>query len=243
MRLFTPEYNAMKIIDTQTGKRVGSNQKSLNKKLKEEDPILRNASKELDKEELSPMDPPEAYEAFKPESVDADNYHPLIQQYMKEHVAALEVMDEFEKGMLLFKELGYKLNDEVNTSLRNFFSFFEKNLLDHNRREEHELFPLLNKRLIESGEHSESSEPTTAIDMMEDDHVKFIQLGALVFNMLGLAARLPDPNSRTFTYDAAYDNARELVETIRLHIYREDNVLFPLAHKLITFAEMDAMKA
>ena len=103
MRLFTAEYNAMKIIDTQTGKRVGSDQKSLNKKLKEEDPILRNASKELDKEELSPMDPPEAYEAFKPEAVDADNYHPLIQQYMKEHVAALEVMDEFEKGMLLFK--------------------------------------------------------------------------------------------------------------------------------------------
>jgi iron-sulfur cluster repair protein YtfE (RIC family) len=233
----------MKIIDTKTGKRVGSMTKQINLKLKEEDPILRNAEKDLESEENSPMDPPNAYEANSPDAVNTVEYHALISQYMKEHVAAIEVVDEFEKAMNDFRTVGYKLNDEINSSLRKFFEFFENKLLDHNRREERELFPLLDKRLIESGEHSEGDNPTTAIDLMEDDHVKFIQLGALVFNMLGLAARLPDPNSRMFTYDVAYDNARELVETIRLHIYREDNVLFPLAHKLITFDEMSAMKA
>ena len=102
---------------------------------------------------------------------------------------------------------------------------------------------MLHKRLIESGEHGEGANPTTAVDMMEDDHIKFIQLGALAFNMLGLAARLPDPNSRRFTYDVAYDNSRELIEMLRLHIFREDSVLFPLAHGLITFEEMDAMSS
>ena len=233
----------MKTIDTKTGKRVGQEEKVLNRKLKEEDPILRNASKELDQDELSPMDPPDAYEINTPDQVTENEYHALIKQYMSEHKSAMEVLEDFEKAMLRFKEIGYKLDDEINASFRKFFEFFENNLLDHNRREEHELFPLLDKRMIESGEHSEADNPTTAVDMMEDDHVKFIQLGALVFNMLGLAARLPDPNSRMFTYDVAYDNARELVETIRLHIYREDNVLFPLAHKLITFEEMDAMTA
>lgn len=233
----------MKIIDTKTGKRIGQEQKAVNRKLKEEDPILRNASKELDQDELSPMDPPDAYEINTPDQVSENEYHALIKQYMTEHKSAMEVLEDFEKAMLRFKKTGYKLDDEINTSFRKFFEFFENNLLDHNRREEHELFPLLDKRMIESGEHSEAENPTTAVDMMEDDHVKFIQLGALVFNMLGLAARLPDPNSRMFTYDVAYDNARELVETIRLHIYREDNVLFPLAHKLITFEEMDAMTA
>lgn len=231
----------MKIIDTKTGKRVGSMTKQINLKLKEEDPILRNAEKDLDSEENSPMDPPDAYDIKSPEAVSADQYHGLLRQYMKEHVAATAVLDEFEKAMADFKTSGYQLNNDINSSLRKFFEFFENNLLDHNRREERELFPLLHKRLIESGEHSEGENPTTAIDMMEDDHVKFIQLGALVFNMLGLAARLPDANSRRFTYDVAYDNSRELIETIRLHIYREDNVLFPLAHKLITFEEMSAM--
>lgn len=231
----------MKIIDTKTGKRVGKEQKEINLKLKEEDPILRNASKQLDQDELSPMDPPDAYEMNTPEVEEKATYHPLIQQYMTEHESALQVVEEFEKAMQRFKEGGYRLDDSINDPLRKFFEFFENNLLDHNRREERQLFPLLHKRLIECGEHSESEKPTTAIDMMEDDHVKFIQLGALVFNMLGLAARLPDVNSRMFTYDVAYDNARELVETIKLHIYREDNVLFPLAHKLITFEEMIIM--
>ena len=233
----------MKIIDTKTGKRVGQEQKDINVKLKEEDPILRNATKDLDQEELSPMDPPEAYEVNAPDAVENADYHSLIQQYMKEHVAATAVIDAFEKAMTAFKEGGYQLTNEINDPLRKFFEFFENNLLDHNQREEKELFPLLHKRLIESGEHSESADPTTAVDMMEDDHVKFIQLGALAFNLLGLAARLPDPNSKQFTYDVAFDNARELIETLRLHIYREDTVLFPLAHQLISSEELDAMKA
>ncbi|MBL4587684.1 MAG: hemerythrin domain-containing protein [Flavobacteriales bacterium] len=232
----------MKIIDTKTGKRVGQEQKEFNIKLKEEDPILRNATKELDEEELSPMDPPDAYDAERTEVKNAQAEHPLIVQYMEEHVAAIKVLDAFEKGINSFKENGYQLTDEINTSFRKFFSFFDDNLLDHNRREEKELFPLLHKKLIEDGEHSEADAPTTAVDMMEDDHVKFIQLGALAFNLLGLAARLPDPNSKRFTYDVAYDNARELIEMIRLHIYREDNILFPLATKLISTQEMDAMK-
>ena len=231
----------MKIIDTKTGKRVGQETKEINKKLKEEDPILRNATKELDQEELSPMDPPEAYDINNPGEGKRSDYHQLIDQYMTEHEAAGKVIDEFEKAMKAFKESGYQLSNQINEPLRTFFEFFENNLLDHNRREERELFPLLHQRLIESGEHSEADDPTTAVDMMEDDHVKFIQLGSLCFNLLGLAARLPDPSSRQFTFDVAFDNARELIETIRLHIYREEHVLFPLAHRLISSSEMDAM--
>jgi iron-sulfur cluster repair protein YtfE (RIC family) len=233
----------MKIIDTKTGKRVGAEAREINKKLKEEDPILRNASKDLDQDELSPMDPPEAHETNTPNPVKEGEEHPLIRQYMDEHVAAIKVVDDFEKSLNSFKESGYKLNNDINSSLRKFFEFFENNLLDHNRREEHELFPLLHKRMIEDGERSISETPTTAVDMMEDDHVKFIQLGALAFNLLGLAARLPDPNSSHFTYDVAYDNARELIEMIRLHIYREDHIVFPLAHKLISWEELSALKS
>ncbi len=230
----------MKIIDTKTGKRVGSMTNQINKKLKEEDPILRNALKEEDPE-FSPMDPPEAYEVDKAAEVSTEDMHPMLQQFMDEHENALVIVEEFEKGLIKFKEDGYQLSNEVNEAFRKFFDFFDSGLLDHNRREEREFFPLLHKRLIESGEHGEGENPTTAVDMMEDDHVKFIQLGALAFNMLGLAARLPDPNSKHFTYDVAFDNGRELIETIRLHIFREDNVLFPLAHKLISFEEMDNM--
>ena len=58
---------------------------------------------------------------------------------------------------------------------------------------------------------------------------------------LGLAARLPDERSRGFVFQTAFNNARELVELIRLHIYREDHVVFPLAQKLISTEELDAL--
>jgi iron-sulfur cluster repair protein YtfE (RIC family) len=98
---------------------------------------------------------------------------------------------------------------------------------------------VLHAKLLAQGEHGTGTVPRTAIDLMEDDHVKFIQLGALTFNLLGLAARLPDARSALFTFDAAYETSRELTETIRLHIYREDNILFPLAHKLLSKEELD----
>ncbi|MCC6838886.1 MAG: hemerythrin domain-containing protein [Flavobacteriales bacterium] len=231
----------MKIIDTKTGKRVGQEEKALKHKLKEEDPIMRNAEKETGVAELSPMEPPGAYEANVPEAKEVKVTHPMLVQYMREHERAREVLDRFEKAMLAYHEAGFKLNDEINDALREFFTFYEEDLFAHNQREERQLFPLLHRRLIESGEHSESKPPTTAVDMMEDDHVKFIQLSALTFNILGLAARLPDERSRGFAFQVAFNNARELVELIRLHIYREDHVVFPLAQKLIDAEELDAL--
>ena len=74
--------------------------------------------------------------------------------------------------------------------------------------------------------------------------MKFIQLGALVFNLLGLAPRLHDPRSQQYVYDVAYNNGKELVELLRLHIFREDHTLFPLAQKYLSEEEMErVMKA
>lgn len=140
----------------------------------------------------------------------------------------------FEKSISQFKELGYVLNNEVNDGFKKFFDFFDNHLLPHNRKEEKVLFPVLQKALLSNNEHGTGKNPVTAVDIMEDDHVKFIQLGALTFNLLGLAPRFRDEQSKMFTYDVAYNNAKELIELIRLHIFREDNTLFPLAQKYLS---------
>lgn len=235
----------MKIIDKNTGKRVVKNETKIDKSLKRTDPLKRNAEKGLESEEFSPMDPPDAYEATLVSEVGYDQMHELIQHYMKEHKVCIEKLDSFEKALADFKDKGYQLSDEINTVFGEFFQFFDNNLLDHNQREEKQLFPLLHKRLIESGESGkgEGDYPQTAVDMMEDDHIKFIQLGALTFNLMGLATRLPDKLSTIFTYDVAYNNGRELIEMLRLHIFREDNILFPLAHQLISKEELTLLSS
>ena len=53
-------------------------------------------------------------------------------------------------------------------------------------------------------------------------------------NFLGLGSRLEDNKSREIVFELAYEQGKVIVETMRLHIYREDETLFPLAMKLIS---------
>lgn len=215
----------MKIIDKETGRR-----------LNEIDPVKGNPEKDISiqEDELSPMDPPDAYSTYAKIEIDNTQLDNSLLLLKKEHEEVIVVLDIFEKALTQFKELNYELNDEINDGFKKFFDFFDNELLPHNRKEEKTLFPILQKALITNNEHGTGENPVTAVDIMEDDHVKFIQLGALVFNFLGLAPRLRDTQSRIFTYDVAFNNAKELIELIRLHIFREDNTLFPLAQKFIS---------
>jgi hemerythrin-like domain-containing protein len=62
-------------------------------------------------------------------------------------------------------------------------------------------------------------------------------------NFLGLVFRLPDERSGMIVLDAALEQGKNLVELLRLHVFREDNVIFSLAHRLISTAEFDEMQS
>ena len=228
-----------KIIDTETGKRVDDvGEKGKN------DPIHRIVEKGIEKgDESSPMDPPESYDPnYAITDVDLENMSDSLKSLINEHKEVISELENFEASLIAFKAEGFRMTKEINDSFAAFFSFFDNDILVHNRKEERHLFPILHQRLIESGEHSKEAIPKTSVDLMEDDHVKFIQLASLTFNILGLAVRLPDKHSRMLTYDVAYNTGIELVELLKLHIYREDNILFPLAQKLLTKAELSRIE-
>lgn len=234
----------MKIIDKETGKRVGAKDvdvKAHSRKLKEEDPILRNANKSEESEELSEeysaMEPPDAYDKVRAIGVDYDAMDPFIQELMDEHKEVILKTNEFDAALLKFKSDSYVFDEEINNAFNDFFVYFDNHILPHNRKEERHYFRLLHDRLIESGEHGNGENPSTAVDLMEDDHVKFIQLGSLVFNLLGLGIRLRDTESKIVTFDLAFNTGRELAELLRLHIFREDETLFPLSQQLLTIED------
>jgi len=234
----------MKIIDKTSGKRVGkvdSETKNHKKKLKEEDPIRRTVEKDDNIEEYSPMDPPEAYDTSRVIGADYDAMHPFIKSLMDEHNEVITKVDEFDKTLLTFKESGFLFTIEISEKFNTFFKYFDNHIVPHNTKEEKDFFRILHERLIESGEHGEGKEPNTAINLMEDDHHSFIQLATLSFNLLGLASRLRDLESKGITFDLAYNNGRELAELIRLHIFREDETLFPLAMQLMSTEELDSL--
>jgi hemerythrin-like domain-containing protein len=211
-------------------------------KSKSDDPIKRFVEKESELEELSPMNPPDAFAPSTVDHIDYKDMTPFLQKLMDEHKVFMTVLDNFESALINWKKSGYHFDDEINTNFNDLFSFLDKNTPGHNKKEEKLLFPLLHTRLLETGEHSTADEPKTAVDIMEDEHIKVAQLGALCLNFLGLGSRLKDSNSREIVFELAFDQGKAIVETMRLHIFREDETLFPLAMKLLSGDELKEME-
>jgi len=72
--------------------------------------------------------------------------------------------------------------DAINSGLKQFFNFFDEKVPLHNQKEEKKLFPLLQEKLIETGEHNSKDTSYTGISLMEDEHIKVAQAAAIVFN-------------------------------------------------------------
>jgi len=211
-------------------------------KLHRLDPLRKQAENGLDLGQgLSPMDPPDAYAPPGIEPVPLEALHPFLRQFRDEHLPFMEELNAFEAAILSIQKSGY--TRESDARLRHFFRYFDQEFIPHSRREEASLFPLLNERLIASGEHSSGSDPATATDVMQDEHAKAMQLAAVVVNFLGLVFRLPDEKSGMIVLDAALEQGKNLVELLRLHVFREDTVVFSLAHRLISTTEFDEIQS
>jgi len=203
-----------------------------------EDKITKYVDKDVE-DELSPMNPPDAFEPPGLIDVSREEMSPFLQSLMDDHDAFATGLDAFEGILNAIPENG--ITEETNAGLSKFFEYFDTEFIAHHKNEERELFPALKKKLVEEGEHSQGAVAVTGVDVMIDEHLRAIQLAAIVFNFFGLSARLPDPASRLVALDAAIEQGRALVEVLRLHMFREDKIIFPLAHTHLSRDTMDGM--
>ncbi len=215
-----------------------TNESTLNRK---DDEINRFVSKDNNEDELSPFDPPDAYDPQNIEPVEYDKMHPFLQKLVDEHHAFTKVLNTFEESLINWKKNKWVFTNEINSGLKQFFNFLDENVPLHNQKEEKILFPLLQSKLIEIGEHNKENPAYTGISLMEDEHIKVAQASAIVFNFLGLGSRLPDKRSLEIAFEAAFEQGIAIIETMKLHIFREENILFPQAIKLFTEDEFSTM--
>lgn len=205
------------------------------------DPLKRLVEKDITGEELSPFNPPDAYNHQNIEPVAYEKMHPFLQKLVDEHQAFTKVLNTFEESLLNWKKNIWIFTDEINSGLKQFFNFFDEEVPLHNQKEEKKLFPLLHNKLIETGEHNSKDTSLTGINIMEDEHIKVAQAAAIVFNFLGLGSRLPDKSSQEITFEASYEQGIAIVETMKLHIFREENILFPQVMMLFTKDELESL--
>lgn len=209
------------------------------KKVNSVDPLKRLAEKETGGEEYSPMNPPDAYHPPFLDTVPYEQMHPCLRRFLDEHKQTREKLDAFEKALIVIKQNGWQRLRQIENEFSSFFSYLDNQLVKHHLKEEKMLFPVLQAKLIERGEHSKGRFPKSAIDLLEDDHLKIMQRFTLMFNFLSLAGRLPDAASRAVTFDVAIEQGFELVELLKLHLFREENVVFAKANSYLTSDELN----
>lgn len=204
----------------------------------ESDYLKRNVEKDTNgKAEYSPMDPPDAYRPPSVSPIAYDELSPFLKHLSDEHKIISGEIEKFETALLSIRKEG--INKKLNQELSTFFQFLDDKIVLHHLKEERILFPILHDCLLNKGEHSSARIPETAVDMMEDDHIKTMQLAALSFSLMGIASRLTDAASRAIVTDIAVEQGTSLVELLKLHLFREDNVIFALAQKYFSVEEKE----
>lgn len=173
----------------------------------------------------------------KKEKVPYEDMHPFLRELIDEHEEATLRIKKFEFVLNQIREKG--LNQNKADQVSSFFDFFDNNILVHNEKEDQRFFPLLQERLRANEIYEKEEDKLTAVDLLKKDHIKAVQLGAVCFNLFGLALRLPDTDSRIVTLDLATEQSKELADTLNHHIGREEDIALPLAHQHLTQEELD----
>jgi hemerythrin-like domain-containing protein len=209
------------------------------KNLNKQDPLKRMVERQNETNEFSPMDPPDAFQPPNLDEVKYEDMHPLIQSLIDEHKACNKMIDAFENTLNSLHTDGF--SKSTLEGINDFFSFFDESIIVHNRKEDNTIFADLNIILHEKEEYSTGTEKTI-VDLMEDDHIKMLQLAAISFNLFGLVTRIPDEGSGMVILDLAVEQSKSLIEMLKLHIFREDNVVFPIANTYLSQEVMDTLK-
>lgn len=209
--------------------------------LQDRDPLHRHAAVAAPAAGTSPMDPPSAWAPPATAVVPYEELHPFLRRLVDEHAELTERLASFEATLQQIRTGG--LTREHGASLRSCFEYFERELPRHQRSEERRLFPRLRQRLIERGEHGATAPLATGVDVLEEDHVRSIRQLAVANGFIGLALRLADAESGMTALAMGVEQGTDFVEGLRLHLFREENIMFGLAQRHFTAAELDALLA
>lgn len=151
-----------------------------------------------------------------------------LQQLKDEHTFLRADMDRFYE---IAEEIEFESGPEVLELFWDLFelvSAFNDKLSVHSKREDEGLFPLIDQHLGEND---------TTIETMEYEHQKAEQhLQDFLNETAAVREKMDEYHAQTITVYAVQAYA-----TLTQHFAKEENMLFPLAEKILSVEEMDEL--
>ncbi len=151
-----------------------------------------------------------------------------LQQLKDEHISLRADMDRFYE---IAEEIEFESGPEV---LELFWHLFERvlafndKLAAHSKREDDGVFPMMARRL---------GEKDRTIETMEYEHKKAEQhLKDFLEEAAQMGDTLDEYDAQTITV-----NAVQAYATLTQHFAKEENMLFPLAEKILSTEEMNEL--
>lgn len=210
--------------------------------LQQIDPVKKQAevSAQDRGSQYSPLSPPDALTPPSNVKVLYDNLHPYLKLLVDDHNRLKIEMEKFQLVLLDLSASRDVLGKNAQ-AVKSFFDIFMTEFILHNQQEEKILFPILAKRFLEVGEHSKAARPITPIDILKNEHIEAMQVGAEARCTWALIHQIIDPSSQTILLGNFLRKSHTLLEMMRLHIFREDDIVFSLAQKHLTPGQLDEM--
>ena len=142
-----------------------------------------------------------------------------IEILMAEHEAGLSQLAELDKAILFIEANGF--DDESISKIKIAISFINDEIRFHNEKEEIHLFPLLAKHV---------TGPTM---VMEHEHRELWD----AFTKLKILMEQNDKIYFELNKENIVNTSKFIIELLSSHIYKENNILFPMAKNSLTKEE------
>ena len=149
-----------------------------------------------------------------------------IVKLMNEHQLGLRELENMLQAGREMKTSGFDF--AVYEKLREAVRFINEDIRQHNRSEEEALFPALEAKIGQNG-------PTA---VMRSEHQ---QLWLALDKLQNELNHLLDHSGETQKLNSIAELATFIHDFLKQHIFKEDNILYPMVRDLLSADELDAV--
>ncbi len=120
-------------------------------------------------------------------------------------------------------------------NIKKTFEFIDTSIMLHTRDEEEGLFPMLQPKL--EAKLIGSGGGKTPVDMMESEHRIVEEVTSRVKSLASMIEKSPHESETSLLLDEFLQKGRWIIQAYQGHIWKENNVLFPMAERLLSVEE------